>query len=83
MSYSKTAPYRPAPRKELAIEIAPGPKCPRCREDGFDDWHHEPTVRVVGAVTLGRLKCHGCGRYFSFTRFHDGETHSTAWRKVA
>ena len=71
------------PARELTIRIAPGPCCPRCGEDGFDDWHHEPSLRAVGITTAGRLKCHGCGRFFSVRRYLDGETHSTAWRKAA
>lgn len=71
------------PRRELVIAIAHGPKCPHCRTDGFDDWHHEPGLRMVGIALTGRLKCHGCGRFFSVTHYLDGVTHSTAWKKAA
>lgn len=62
----------------LKIAIGPGPQCPHCREDGFDDWHHEPSLKVVGIVLQGRLKCHGCGKFFRVEQYGDGETHSTA-----
>lgn len=66
--------------KDLLIRIAPGPECPKCLEDGFDDWWHGRTIRSGdGLVVLlkGSLRCHGCGRFFSVTRYVDGETHST------
>jgi len=72
-----------APRKELLIAIAPGPECPHCREGGFDDWHHDPSMKASGGVMRGRLRCHGCGKFFSLTFIHGMDVHSTAWRKVA
>lgn len=69
--------------REPIIAIARGPECPHCRTDGFDDWHLEPSLKMVGTVLTGRLRCHGCGKFFSMTHYHDGETHSTAWRKAA
>ena len=65
---------------ELRIAIAPGPECPRCHTDGFDDWWHERTVNVGdgGVVSLrGSLRCHWCGLWFSVTHYADGQTHST------
>lgn len=64
--------------RELKIAIAQGPKCPCCGETGFDDWWHDPTLKTgFGIVAItGRLKCHGCGTFFSVEHYHDGETHS-------
>ena len=70
-------------KRELKIRIAPGPCCPHCGEDGFDDWHREPTLRFLSGSLSGRLKCHGCSKFFSVTHYFDGETHSTAWRKMS
>lgn len=55
-----------------------GPQCPNCGEDGFDDWWHAKSMKHgSGIVSIrGSLKCHGCGRFFSVTNYHDGETHS-------
>jgi len=53
-----------------------GPKCPNCGTDGFDDWWHDPTTKSFGGVLKARLKCHGCGKFFSTTRYSDGVTHS-------
>jgi hypothetical protein len=61
----------------LRIAIATGPECPKCHEDGFDDWWHDPSTKAVGGTLMARLKCHGCGRFFSASRYSDGETHST------
>lgn len=65
-------------RAILKIVIAHGPVCPHCGEDGFDDWHHEPSLKVVGISLSGRLKCHGCGKFFSVEQYGDGQVHSTA-----
>lgn len=62
------------------IAIAEGPECPHCREGGFDDWWHDPRVRSGDGLIVsarGVLQCHGCGRFFSVTRYVDGGTHST------
>lgn len=59
----------------LLLAIARGPQCPTCHETGFDDWHHERTLRSYAGVIAGRLKCHGCGRFFSIRHYSDGETH--------
>lgn len=69
--------------KQLMIEISSGPKCPSCQCDTFDDWHHERSIKQVGLAIAGRLKCHGCGRFFGIHRYSDGEVHSTMWRKAA
>lgn len=62
------------------VAIAFGPKCPHCGCDGFDDWWLAKSLKPgVGLVALaGRLACHDCGKFFSVTRYHDGEVHSTA-----
>lgn len=62
------------------IEIAPGPKCPKCGNDGFDDWWHDKTCRSGGSVVVdlyADLGCHECGAVFEVTKYVDGETHST------
>lgn len=64
---------------DLKIAIYDGPECPRCGEYRFDDWWHAPGVRQRGLLLSGSLKCHSCGKFFSVTRYSDGETHSTAW----
>lgn len=72
--------------KELTVRICRGPECPACGEDGFDDWHHDPTCRGGGGVVVSlyaRLKCHGCGKFFSVTHYVDGITHSTMNRRKA
>jgi hypothetical protein len=72
--------------KELLIAIRHDPECPACGTWGFDDWHHDPGIKAgvpMGIVALkGRLKCHGCGRFFSITKYTDGECHMTM-RKAA
>ena len=68
MGYSFTKP---------AIWIAEGPTCPRCKTDGFDDWWHDPTTRYTGVAIQARLKCHGCGKFFSVTQYPDNVCHST------
>jgi hypothetical protein len=70
-------------RRELRIAIARGPECPACHETGFDDWWHDRTARAEGGTIKARLRCRGCGRFFSVSHYSDGETHSTAWRKAA
>lgn len=69
--------------RELFLEIDSGPKCPKCGLDTFDDWHHEKGLKQLGSALTGRLKCHGCGRFFHIHRYSDGEVHSSMWRKVA
>ena len=60
---------------DLRLAIARGPECPACHERGFDDWWHEPGLRSYGGVIAGKLKCHGCGKFFSVRHYGDGETH--------
>jgi len=56
------------------VRVRPGPVCPSCDLDTFDDWWHDPSFkRGVGLVDIqGRIKCHGCGKFFSVERHHDG-----------
>jgi hypothetical protein len=63
----------------LRLAIGRGPECPKCHETGFDDWHHERSLKTIGLVfaVAGRLRCHGCGRFFRVVRYFDGEVHST------
>jgi len=61
---------------EWTVAISDGPKCPKSHTEGFDDWWHDPSVRASGGIMRGRLRCHGCGRFFSVTFYHGGETHS-------
>jgi hypothetical protein len=76
--------FRPRVRlaRGLKLAIARGPCCPFCRWDGFDDWHLERTLRPVGLVLAGRLRCHACGKFFHIDRYPDGEVHSTAWLRI-
>ncbi len=60
----------------MLIKTASGPECPKCGNAGFDDWNHEPTLKTFSGIISGRLKCHGCGRFFSITHYTDGATHS-------
>lgn len=71
--------------RRLMLAISPhGPVCPACGQDGFDDWWLGKGMRSGAAVSIeGRLKCHGCAKFFSVTQYHDGVTHSTMWRKAA
>lgn len=71
------------PQTTLKIAISGGPECPHCRLDMFDDWHLEPSLKMSGGLLQGRMRCHGCGKFFSITQYSDGETHSTARSKVA
>lgn len=61
-----------------------GPECPSCGEWGFDDWWHDPFIKpAVGSLIVrlkGRLRCHGCGKFFNITQYTDGETHCTMGR---
>jgi hypothetical protein len=63
-----------------------GPECPNCGAWEFDDWWHDRGIRSPGGPVValsGALRCHGCGRFFSITRYHDGETHSVMTRRGA
>lgn len=60
------------------VRIAPGPCCPNCGLDTFDDWHLTPGLTGIGGTISGRLRCHGCGRFFRIDRYPDGVTHSTS-----
>ena len=85
MSVKDDQPTQSTPRR-LHISIGTGPECPACHEWRFDDWHHAKSLRSHGGSVGeigGSLKCHGCGRFFSVTKYHDGVFHSTMWRKVA
>lgn len=65
---------------DLKIAIGPGPECPSCHEWGFDDWWHDRSIKAPSGPVIaltGSLRCHGCGRFFKVTRYHDGQTHST------
>lgn len=65
---------------ELQITIANGPKCPKCGNDGFDDWHLDKSCRSgMGSMVVdiyADLKCDECGAEFEVTRYVGGETHS-------
>lgn len=64
----------------LMVAIANGPKCPRCGNDGFDDWHHDKSCRSGMGVVVdiyADLECDACGLEFEVTRYVGGETHST------
>lgn len=66
---------------ELKIAISKyGPKCPHCAGEGFDDWWHERGLKAGDGIVRieGRLKCHGCGKFFRVRQYHDGECHSEA-----
>ena len=65
------------PQGDMLIVAARGPECPKCHEDGFDDWWHEKGLKSCGGTIRGRLKCHGCGRFFSVSHYADGTTYST------
>lgn len=73
------------PLKSLHMAIGPGPVCPKCRCDGFDDWWHDPGIKaMVGFSTIalhGALRCHECSRYFSVIQFSDGVCHSSVWAR--
>jgi transcriptional regulator NrdR family protein len=58
-----------------------GPVCPNCQEHRFDDWWNEPTLKGSSGSLRGRLKCHGCGRFFSIMQIMDGSVISTVKRK--
>lgn len=69
--------------RELMIEIAPGPRCPVCRSDGFDDWWHDKSCRSGGGVVVdiyADLRCEECEVTFEVTKYADGVTHSAYWR---
>lgn len=63
---------------ELQIAIARNPECPSCHLDTFDDWWLDRTMKhgTYPVSIKGRLKCHGCGKFFSITKYSDGEVHS-------
>lgn len=68
---------------ELKIAIGKyGPECPCCGLDTFDDWHHEKGLKegFYPVQITGRLKCHGCGKFFHIDHYHDGATHCSAGR---
>lgn len=70
---------------DLRIAIAHGPECPACHVDGFDDWWHDKTVRSAHSLVVamtGSLRCHGCGKFFAVTAYHDGLVHSTMRTKA-
>lgn len=76
----KYMPGHLAPSGELRLAISRGPKCPRCGEDGFDDWWHDRSCRSGHGPVVeltARLQCHGCGIFFTVTHYRDGETHSS------
>ncbi len=58
---------------ERKVRVCRGVECPHCAEDGFDDWWHDKTCRQEGALTIARLRCHGCGRFFKTSAYPDGE----------
>lgn len=67
----------------LAIRIDDGPHCPACDCNTFDDWWvGNKTLKSMGGVTQGSIKCHSCGRFFRIEKYSDGEVHSTMNRKV-
>ena len=71
---------------ELFIAIARGPKCPRCGEDGFDDWHLGKSIRAGDGIVIsmeGAIRCPTCSRFFSVTVYNDGEVHSSARKRRA
>lgn len=79
----RARPMRPAPSDkggDLKLKIGPGPECPHCGCSEFDDWFHEKTLRsgVLLVKLAGRLKCHGCGKFFHVTQYFDGQCHCTA-----
>ncbi len=64
---------------ELHLRIGRTPICPRCEEWNFDDWHLDKSCKSAGGPVVdiyARLKCHGCGIFFSVTQYCDGEIHS-------
>jgi len=62
------------------VIVSIGPVCPNCCLDTFDDWWHDPTMkRGVGMIEFeGRLRCHGCGRFFSVAADLNGHVRSAA-----
>lgn len=67
-------------RKQLIIAIARNPLCPACGCDYTDDWHHSLNGQI-GLTATGSNRCEGCGKFYSFSVYIDGEVHSTMWRK--
>lgn len=72
---------------EISLAISKhGPVCPCCGAHGFDDWWHEKTIKPSAAPLLvdlqGSLKCHSCGKFFSITKYQDGEIHCSVERKI-
>jgi hypothetical protein len=71
---------------ELFVEIARGPCCPICRNDGFDDWWHDKSCRSGHSMLVelcADLRCDECDLTFEVTKYTDGETHSTYRRPLA
>ena len=62
---------------DAKIAIKAEPTCPCCGTDGFDDWWHDPSTHYEGHAIKARLKCHGCGKFFSTTQYPDGVNHSS------
>jgi hypothetical protein len=63
----------------LLLEIWDGPRCPSCRNDGFDDWWHDKSCRSGGGIVVdiyAELECE-CGAKFEVTKYVGGETHSS------
>ncbi len=56
------------------VRVARGPICPHCDLDTFDDWWNDPSMKPgVGLVHFqGRIKCHGCGKFFRVEKHRDG-----------
>lgn len=75
---SSDHPATQAEAGKLKIAIGCGPICPHCGCDTFDDWHLERTLKTFCLGIGGRIKCHGCSKFFGFKQYLDGECHSTA-----
>lgn len=76
--------------KDLFVEIGPGPCCPACQNDCFDDWWHAKTIKhgMAGVSIQGSLRCHNCSKFFSVTLYTETmepnkyeRCHSQMWRK--
>lgn len=67
----------------LVLEISTGPVCPFCALDTFDDWWHDRTMKAGFGLSAveGRLKCHGCGKFFKVRKDHDGCVTSSAHKR--
>lgn len=63
----------------MLLAIARGPQCPKCGNDGFDDWHLDKSCRSGGGLVVdiyADLTCE-CGATFEVAHYADGETHSS------